>query len=237
MKDKDFILLPGLDQQLNFLNQHLDISNLNILVIGSGSAIIAKSMFNEKNRVNLIVDEYESLLNANFELKTEKSIVPKLMDYESTDFQDNEFDLVYAQGSISNLRRKKIIKEIKRISKSEGHLCVGEIVKLSAKIPRYVKDIFDNSDLDPLEKNRLSQYYTDKDFTLIDTVDLSLTLKEYYEKNLDLLKRKMPELDKSEMSYYKKVLNQISHQSNAYLKLGGNNYIGFHVLLMRNIKK
>jgi ubiquinone/menaquinone biosynthesis C-methylase UbiE len=148
-------------------------------------------------------------------------------------FQDNEFDLVYAQGSISNFRRKKIIKEIKRISKSEGHLCIGEIVKLSAEIPRYVKDIFDNSELDPLEKDGLSQYYTDRDLTLIDTMDLSSTLREYYEKNLDLLKKNMPQLDKSERSYYKNRLNRISHETNAYLKLGADKYIGFISILSK----
>ena len=235
MNYKDSILLPGLDRQLHFLLQNVDISSLNILVLGSGTAKIAKSMMKKNNRVEVIVDEYESLIVTNFELKGDKNITPKLMDYESTDFADNEFDLVYAQGSISNTRRKNIVKEIKRICQNDGYICIGEIVKLSKGIPRFVQDIFDQSDLDPIYLAELNKYYTDRNLGVLDSVDLSLSLKEYYERNIKLLKTSTPSMNKSEMSYYKKVLNQISHQSNAYLKLGGDKFIGFKVLLLRNL--
>ena len=38
-----------------------------------------------------------------------------MMDFDNTDFNAEEFDLVYAQASISLLNRNKIVKEIKRI--------------------------------------------------------------------------------------------------------------------------
>ena len=98
MKDKDSILLPGLDQQIYFLRQNLDLSNFNILIVGSGSAMIAKSLINNNNRVGLIVDDYESMITTNFELKDHKNILLRLMDYENTDFTDDEFDIIYAQG-------------------------------------------------------------------------------------------------------------------------------------------
>ena len=237
MKDKVSILLPGLDQQILFLRKHLDLSNYNILILGSGSAKIAKSLLNKSNRVELIVDEYESLISTKFELRGDENILPKLMDYESTDFNDNEFDIIYAQSSISNTRRKHILKEMKRICKNGGYICIGEIVKLTRGIPRFVQDIFLQSDLDPIYITDLLKYYSDQNLSVIESVDLSFSLKEYYERNIKLLKSKIPLLDKSEISYYKKVLNKISHQSNAYLKLGGDKFIGFHTLLIRNLKK
>lgn len=237
MKMNDTILLPGLDLQIHFLSQHVDLSNLDIMILGSSSANIAKQMMKKSNRIELIVEDYESLISTKFELKEEKKVLPKLMDYENTDFTDNEFDIIYSQGSISNTQRKNILKEMKRVCKSEGFLCIGEVVKLTQDVPKYIIDIFDQSDLDPIYFAELKKYYEEKNLSVVDSVDISSTLKEYYKKNMDLLKVNIPSLGKSEKSYYKKVLNQISHQSKAYLKLGGDKFIGFYALLLKNAKK
>ena len=126
-----------------------------------------------------------------------------------------------------------ILKEIKRISTNTSYLCVGEIIKLKEDVPSYVKEIFQVSNLSPINKSDLIPYYEGMDYQMIDSLDLSFTLREYYSRNIELLNGKIGKLKKNEKSYYKKLLNQISHESNTYLKLGGSKFIGFMALLLK----
>jgi len=204
------------------------------LVLGSQSVQIAEWLSEKsKNEVNLIVEDYESLLSAKIDLENSPFVNIKLMDFERTDFFAEQFDLIFAQASISNFRRKNIIKEVKRIAKQNGILCLGEIVKLKRNVPVFVKDIFNSADLDPLFIEDLEKYYTERRFDIIDKRDLSESLKDFYNNYAELLKAKSKKLSNSEKSYYKKLLNQINHQSNAYLKLGADKIIGFNTLLLK----
>lgn len=233
MKNK-IIYLPGLKKQYEFLISKLELSGLRILVLGSSNAVISKLLFSKSNeKVEIIVEDYESLLVTQLELNATSEISVKLMDFENTDYPENNFDLVYAQGSISDKRRKKTVKEIKRILKPNGYLCVGEIVKLEDKIPIFIKEIYELSDLDPIFHDSVSLYYEERNFEVIDSINLSNTLKEYYSLNLKLLKENIKSLSPSEKSYYKTILNKISHESNVYLKLGGSRFMGFLTLLLK----
>ena len=233
MKNK-IIYLPGLKKQYEFLISKLELSGLRILVLGSSNAVISKLLFSKSNeKVEIIVEDYESLLVTQLELNATSEISVKLMDFENTDYPENNFDLVYAQGSISDKRRKKTVKEIKRILKPNGYLCVGEIVKLEDKIPIFIKEIYELSDLDPIFHDSVSIYYEERNFEVIDSINLSNTLKEYYSLNLKLLKENIKSLSPSEKSYYKTILNKISHESNVYLKLGGSRFMGFLTLLLK----
>lgn len=234
MKKTNLILLPGLDKQIKFLFERINVENLNSLVLGSQSVQIAKWLSEKsKNEVNLIVEDYESLMNSEFELGNSPKVNLKLMDFERTDFFSEQFDLIYAQASISNFRRKNIIKELKHITKRNGILCLGEIVKLKREVPVFVKDIFNSADLDPLSIEDLGKYYTERSFDIVDSSDLSESLKDFYINYAELLKAKSKLLSNSEKSYHKKLLNQINHQSNAYLKLGADKFIGFKTLLLK----
>ena len=236
MKNADKILLPGLDKQIELLFDRINIDNLEILIIGSQSVQIAKRLSEKsENEVNLIVEDYDSLMGSKFELENHQSINVRIMDFERTDFKSEQFDLIYAQASISNSRRKNIVKELKRIIKQNGILCLGEMVKLKREIPVFIKDILNSSDLDPLFVEELEKYYTDRNFEVIDSKDFSYTLKEFYIKNAELLKIKSKDLSDSEKSYYKKLLNQISHESNAFLKLGADKFIGFQAILLKKV--
>lgn len=231
--DKKIILLPGLDRQLAFLKSRLELSDLKILIIGSGTANIAAEMIKMGNMVEVIVEDYDSLINAKLEFDNSSDIVVKMMDFERTDFSDEEFDLVYVQGSISDSRRKKTVKEIKRITKQNGNLCLGDIVSFSENPPIFVKELFEFSQLIPLHKDKLIPYYEERNFELIDSIDLSFTLREYYGLNSKMLDERSRTLTSNEKSYFKKILNQISHESNAYLKLGAKKHFGFHAILLR----
>ena len=227
-------LLPGLKSQLRFLKKNLSTVPENILVIGSSSEWIASEFSRTLgNNVNLIVGDYESLLNAKLILGEESFVKTSLMDFEITDFDKETFDLVYAQASISLTNRNKIVKEIKQILKPGGYFCVGEIVSLKKDVPAFMGDIYDSSDLNPLFIDDLEKYYGERKFNIIAKQNLSETLKEYYLQCSSLLREKTEDLTDREKSYYKKLLNKVSHQSNVYLKLGGDKYMGLVALLLQ----
>ena len=84
-----------------------------------------------------------------------------------------------------------------------------------------------------MNKDELEKYYLNKNFSLVYEQDLSYTLKDFYLYGINQLKDKIHSLSENEKSYYKKVLNKISHEANAYLKLGGNKHMGFKMLILK----
>lgn len=234
MQNSNLILLPGLSEQLNFLLNKINIQNLNILIIGNGSIPIANKLSTKcEYDIEVIVEDYNSYIESEIQLVKNKNIHLKLMDFEHTDFSGSQFDLVYAQASISNLRRNKIIKEIRRILKIGGIFCVGEITKITNPIPIFIQDIFNNSNLAPLSLQEIEKYYVEKNFELIDRQNLSSSLKKYYNILSEKSKTNIVSLNQNEKSFYKKLINQVKHESNAYLKLGADKYMGFETLLLK----
>ncbi len=155
------------------------------------------------------------------------------MDYEYTDFEENTFDVVYTQGGISNPRRNKIVKEIKRILKPDGIFCVGEVVSLNENLPQFVLDIYDSTELDPLQLTKIENYYLERNFEILEKKDLSFTLKDYYSKNLYELKKSVNDMEENEKSYYKKLIKMISHEAKAFLNEGADEHIGFYSLILK----
>jgi len=237
MENKTNIFLPGLDNQIRFVRRKVDLAGKYTLTMGSSSEEIVKLFAEESNqKAELIVEDYNSLLNSRLLLGSDKRFNVRLMDYEFTDFEDSTFDVVYTQGGISNPRRNKIVKEIKRILKPEGILCVGEVVNLREDIPPFVQDIYDSSEQEPLLSSQIENYYIERNFEVIEIKDLSFTLDEYYTKNLFELKKSVRDLAENEKSYYKKLINMISHEAKAYLKEGAKDFIGFYSLILKKQK-
>jgi SAM-dependent methyltransferase len=230
----DNCLLPGLDRQVEFLISNLKNPAQSILVVGSNSEEMAKELSNNfDTNVELIVEDYDSLMNSKLILEFSPKVNVRLMDFEVTDFDDLSFDLIYAQASISLTKRNKIVKELKRLLKPNGFLCAGEVVALRKDYPQFVQDIFDSSDLLPLFVDDLEKYYTERTFNVIVRQNLTHTLRKYYSRSASLMEDSIYDLTSSEKSYYKKILNKLSHESNAYLKLGGDKFIGFVALLLQ----
>ena len=48
-----------------------------------------------------------------------------------------------------------------------------------------------------------------------------------------LLQDNIDTLTDNEKSYYKKLIKKMSHESNAFLNLGGDNYFGFMMLILQ----
>ncbi len=234
MSSTSNILLPGMGKQLDFLRKNVLAPFNCVLIIGSGCEKIAKQLSKYYFcNVELILEDYESFLKSNLALNDDEKVKPNLMSYETTDFGMSYFDLVYAQASVSFTNRNKIIKEINRILRPGGFFCVGEIVSLKKEIPPFIKDIFDSSNIKPLFIEDLDRYYEERKFKIIAKQDFSDTLKNYYSQTVSLFRGTKENLSDMEKSYYKKLLNKVNHESNVYLKLGGDKYIGFVSLLMQ----
>ena len=236
MAEDHTIFLPGSGKQFNHLKAKVSLIDKDILIIGSNSEKIAQMFLNaEANFVTVILDEYDSLLNARYLLKDNEKISVRLMDFSSTDFNDAVFDIVYAQASISSKMRNKIIKEIKRILKPDGILNAGEIISLKPSPPKFVNDIWESGNILPLYSDDINKYYEERKFEVVDTLDLSAHLKEFYLESKTLLSNNIHSLSENEKAYYKKLLKRMSHESNAYLKLGGNDYMGFTSIIAKKV--
>lgn len=170
-------------------------------------------------------------MQSKIKLKDEEKIKCKMMDYAHTDFEYGYFDLIYAQGSICIPERKDIIKEIKRVMTPDGIVCLGEVVSLKEPVPTFVKEIWERSELEPLASSKIKTYFKTKGFKVIIEKDLSNTLKEFYQNIQEVFTK----TGKQEKEENKKFYAGIKHESNVYLKLGGDKYIGFKSLIMRKV--
>lgn len=235
MENDSFLFLPGGLKQFRILKNNISLNNYDVLIIGPGCEVIAMRMIDsEANAVINIVNDYESLIVTRLRAPKSPAVSVKMMDYHNTDFTNASFDLIYAQASISLTNRNKIVKEIKRILKPDGVLCAGEITALKKDNPVFVKDIFQSSGILPLQHESAKEYYIERKFSLLYEEDLSSSLKIFYENASLALKNNIQSLSDQEKSYFKKILNKITHESNAYLKLGADKYIGYKMLILKN---
>ncbi len=230
------IFLPGTGKQVDFFLNSTEITDKKVIILGPGTVDIAsKFSLMEPSKVIIVVDDYDSLITTRYRLERseESKAEVRMMEYDNTDFLNESIDIVYAQASVSVPARNKITKEIKKILKPEGVYCAGEIVMLRDNPPEFVKDIWQSSDVLPLSVTAAETYYEERGFGIIDTKDLSFTLKDFYRESERMLENESKGLSEQEKSYHKKLLKKISHESNVYLKLGGNEYMGFMALMMR----
>jgi len=236
MKTDNTIYLPGTEKQFNHLKNNVGLEGQEILIIGSNSVKIAE-MFSDSGAetITIIVEDYESLLNSRIMVDKGMGVKVRLMEFTNTDFINDSFDIVYTQASISSNMRNKIIKEIKRILKPDGILNVGEITSLTSSPPKFVNDIWESGNILPINSDDINNYYEERKFEVVDILDLSVHLKDFYLENKKILFNNMDSLSENEKAYYKKLLKRMSHESNAYLKLGGKDYMGFTSIIVRRI--
>ena len=153
------------------------------------------------------------------------------MDFASTDFPDENFDLVYAQGSVSRDDKNSISNEVFRILKKSGIYSIGEIVKLKKDTPAFMKDIWDAGNLSPVFIDELENFYKQNKFEVVDYVNISSTLKDFYLS----AEKKINGTGKDEIysAEDKKLLKKFKHEVNAFNKLGGDKVMGFVSLILR----
>ncbi len=231
------ILLPGDESQLKQLF-NINENYERILVMGETSEIIALRLAEKFNaKVDLIVEDYTSLLNAKLILdgipESKDKVFPKIMEFEKTDYPNSTFDLIFAQASLTRESRKKIIKEMKRILIDGGTISVGEIVLLKKNPPKMIDDLLNWAGMQPLEINEIEKYYSERGFEIITSNKSEKALSEYYEKVIRLFEDKKDELSEQEKSYYKKLIKRISHEANVFLKFGGEKFLSFYAFIAR----
>lgn len=225
------IQLPGGIRQFKHLLELKPIPSNRALIIGTGCESVAKSLLNYYEDVSIITDDYNSLMHSRLKLRDENKVKVKIMEYSHTDFSDEYFNLIYAQGSLTVPARKNIIKEIKRILSSDGLLCVGEIVALKKPVPTFVQNIWERNGLEPLTYSQIINFYSGSGLEIVSERDLTNTLKKYYKNILNIFSSS----SKSQIEENKKYFSRIKHESTAYLKSGGDKYIGFKSIILRKL--
>jgi len=109
----------------------------------------------------------------------------------------------------------------------KGYFCLGETVALTPDPPKFIKDIWESSGMSVLSRDALLEYYKERGF-VIDTVkNLSHTLTVFYTASREALDERLQYMSSDEKKEYKKLIPKLNHEINAYLKQGGNKYIGF----------
>jgi len=229
------IFLPGTDKQIKFFFKNSIPAGKNILIAGSGSDRIALRFVNaEAADIQIISNDSSDVMDLRLRTRA-KNVSVKMMDFTNTDYPENTFDYIYSQASFSTADRKKIYKEVLRILKPSGNICSGEIIKIPGEIPRFLQDVWKSSGILPLTLNEQLSFYKESGFEVTAYEDLSFTLTEFYKSGKDLLKRFKQESTPGEQKNYKKLLNKISHESNAYLNLGGRKYMEFHAFILKRV--
>ena len=107
------ILLPGINKQIEFLLNQVEVKGKSVLVIGSESAEVGKKLYIASGEpVDIIIEDYDSLINSNLQLQGFPKVKTKLMDFELTDYQNETFDIIFTQGGIGDFRRNKIFSNM-----------------------------------------------------------------------------------------------------------------------------
>lgn len=231
-KTKKNIFLPGGIKQVQLFENHIELKGKSILLFGGiNKKLIEYFISRETESIEAVVESYEELISARLICSNLKNVRIRMMSFTSLDFNNNSFDLVYSQGTISSLDRRKILLEIKNVLKADGFFCIGEIVNLKKEIPRYMIDIWERAFISPLFIEDVNSFYINNGFKIIESKNISESLKSFYLQCEKLNREKIKTLSSDEQSAYKKLINRFKHEANAYLKLGGDKIMGFVVLI------
>ncbi len=228
-------LLPCGNKLFNLLTKTVQDRNFKkILVIGESSETLAVKLSEKySTNVELIVEDYNSLLNAKLALEDVNGVIPKIMEFERTDYNDNEFDLIFAQTSLTRENRKKIVKEIKRILRTDGIFALAEIVMTVGNPPKMITEMLDWAGMSPLFIDNVEKYYSERNFETIASETHKGELSRYYKQISALFDKRKDELSDEEKSYYKKLINRINHEANVFLKFGGEKYLTCLTAIMK----
>lgn len=220
--------LPGLNDQVDFFLRQYKPSAGNILIIGSGTAEIARVIQqHDKGKVVIIVDNNELLLQERLRASTLENVTVRMMDFHNTDFAGEFFDVVYAQASISTGYHTKIIREIYRILKTGAVFCLGEMYRTTEEIPPGISQVIESGGLRLLDKETIQSLYKAERLHISASKDLSYTLKKvyrFYSRNFNYGLHTLPE---SEKKLLKKEIARWKHEADTFAKMGGLKYIGY----------
>lgn len=227
------VLLPGREDQLNFLLRNMPVAGKKVLLIGSGAEKIAMKLAEENcESILILTDNEELLVNTRMIVTGQEKIKVKYSSFAGIDSPDGSFDIVYAQGTISNMDRKKILKEVYRVLGHEGFFVVGEMTSLKGDIPAFLRSVFAANGMEIVSAESLEMFYKGEGFKLKSMKVLDNSLKEYYKDIERVFNRKLSNMTKQEQQENKELITKTKHEINVFLKLGGLKYIGFSAFIL-----
>lgn len=226
------ILLPGLNFQINFLLNNVDLSEKKVAILGANSIEIALKMLEKKARkIEIFIDDMELFLleqmNAEkFSYDAEKINI-KQEEY-STFSSNSQFDVIYAQNSTTSMHRNAIIKNVRKNLAQNGIFCVGEATLTKNDAPKSAKEFFLTYNISPLESKNFENYFIERGFKLVKVSENKESLDKYYEEISKLFEKNKNNIFLTE-SNPEKQIRRIKHDIDLYLKFGMRKYLTFKV--------
>lgn len=226
-------LLPGGEEQFNFLLRNIPVAGKKVLILGTGAEKIAAKFIEEGSESVLIITEDEQLLiQTRMNLTDKEKTKVKYSSYTSIDAAEGSFEIVYAQGTVSINERRKILKDVYRVLAPDGVFAVGEMTSLKGDIPAFLRSVFAANGMEIVSAESLEMFYKGEGYKIKSAKDLSNTLKDYYKNTERVFSRRVSNMTKQDQAEHKDLITKSKHELNVFLKLGGLKYIGFHAFLL-----
>jgi ubiquinone/menaquinone biosynthesis C-methylase UbiE len=116
-------------KKIELIKKYLNFENFKILDLGSGDGVINQFLENKNNEI-FSCDISEKLLELNPNKKENKFCLN--FENEKLPFKDNFFDFTISLSVFQDLNNFQIVKELKRVCKSNSILIISHI-KISTK--------------------------------------------------------------------------------------------------------
>jgi len=145
-KSMDYLGPNCKEESVKVINS-LSITNKNIKIadIGCGTGRPTEILANELNGKIIAIDLAEEFLEPAKKRFNDKNlnIETSCQDMGNLNFDVEEFDLIYSEGSIYNIGFEKGINYWKKFIKLNGYLVVAEISWLTEKRPKKIQEYWD----------------------------------------------------------------------------------------------
>ena len=224
--------------QKAFASTNLGPKEIQILDIGCGTGAQTITLAKEINGKIIATDNYQPYL----ELLTSKSkkekvsdkIICKNMDMGKLDFKQDQFDLIWAEGSIYIISFRKGLHAVKPTLKSKGYAVFSDMNWFKENPPTELKQFFDNEcpDMVSVEENII--LIKECGYEIIDTFQLEESgfWDSYYtplENRLVLMRNKYRDNEEA-----KAIIEDVQFEIDLYRKY--SQYYGYTFYIMQNIK-
>lgn len=132
---------------LHFINDLPDNPSIADIGCGTGGQTItlAQSTNGKIKAVDLMPEFVESLKENIKQLGLDKKIFPSLESMTDLSFEEAEFDLIWAEGSIYNIGYQKGLKEWRKYLKTNGYIAVSEVSWFTDSRPQKISDYWESN--------------------------------------------------------------------------------------------
>lgn len=231
------IFLPGGKKMFDYMSLKISAEGKKVLILGENSLEIA-GLFKSVKSDSVIVGvrDDETLMLERMRL-TDKSVSVRLLAFEATGLPHESFDIVYAQASLCVRYRDEIFNEVYKLLKHEGYFVLGELTKNEEKTPQFLNDLWAMQDIQPVTGEKLLNLLEAAGFVCKHAANLSGQLSSFYKTGRMMIEDYKKVHGDEIRGTDKKQINTMKHEVNAYLKLGGDRYIGLNCYILKKEHK